>query len=300
MKPSVRYSCVLDDAPKFVYQLWVWIVTLTELGGLAPSDLFVHLVRRDAPQTAVEALLNARGIAHAYVPPFGDGRFCNKLQQLATPALREREYAVLTDTDIAFTAALDPWIGLGAICAKEVDFANPPVELLEPLYRRAGFTHFPERKRCTFADADTYVTNCNGGVYVLRTALFDTLLPRWKHWAIWTLDQGDLLGLYVGHVCQISFSLAVWEMGETIVPLPRIANFPTHVPPECYDPHNDVPLSLHYHDRVQPDGGLCPVGVPLIDARIAHVNALLARTPMPPPIADALRAYAAKDVSAGG
>lgn len=287
--PSVIYSCVLDSGPKFAYQLWVWLTTLTECAGIPPSDLFVHIVRREAPQSALEAYLDSRGVAYAHIEPFGDGRFCNKLGQLATPALREREFAVLTDLDIAFTCALDPWIGLGSICAKEVDYPNPPVAILEALYRRAGFRSFPDRKLCSFSDGETYVTNCNGGVYILRTAIFDALLARWRYWVFWVLAQGDILGHYLLHVSQISFGLAVWELGEAVVPLPKIANFPTHVPRELYDPHNDLPLVLHYHDRFEDDGSLAPVGVPLIDRSIAHVNAVLARAKRPPVFAEALR-----------
>ena len=280
--PSAVYSCVVDPSPKFDAQLRVWITTLVEFAGLSASDLFVHVVRRDSGSPALERYLGARGIAFRYTEPFADGRFCNKLEQLNTPALRERDFAVLCDTDIAFLSALDPWIGLGSICAKEVDFPNPPVELLEPLYRRAGFAQFPERKRCSFADAETYVNNCNGGVYILRTAIFDDLLARWKRWVFWVLDQADLLGRYVLHVSQIAFSLAVWEMGEDVIPLPKIANFPTHAPVQLYDPHNDVPLALHYHDRVAGDGTLLPVGVAIIDRQIARANAVIARMPKLP------------------
>ncbi len=277
--PSFVYSCVVDPFPKFDAQLRVWVTTLVECAGVSTADLFVHIVRRESACPGLERYLDSRGIAFTYTTPFGDGRMGNRLEQLRTPALREREYAVLCDTDLAFLARLDPWIGLGSICAKEVDFANPPLERLEPLYRRAGFDRFPARKRCSFGDAETYVTNCNGGVWVLRTTLFDDLLPCWQRWYFWVLDQADLLGPYMFHVSQISFSLAVWEMGEEIVPLPKIANFPTHVPPELYDPNNDVPLVLHYHDRVDGEGALRPVGVAVIDRQIARANAVIARMP---------------------
>jgi hypothetical protein len=291
--PDAVYSCVLDTQPKFVYQLWVWVTMLVEHAGVAPQDLFVHIVRDGAPDRDIAAFLEQRQIPFRYVDPVVACRFFNKIVQLETPALREREFAVLCDTDLAFLARLDPWIGLGSICAKEVDYANPPVEMLHALYRRAGFERFPARKRCSFQDADTYVTNCNGGVWIFRTALFAALLPCWKRWMEWTLLQGDVLGAYIKHVTQISFSLAVWELGEAVVPLPVIANFPTHVPPALYDPHNDVPLVLHYHERVTPDGMLEGVGVPLIDARIALVNARLARTPRPAVFEEALRSFSA-------
>jgi hypothetical protein len=288
--PTFAYSCLLDVKPKFVYQLWVWVAMLVDHAGVAPEDVVVHIVRRGAPQADVEAYLASRGIAFRYVEPFGDGRFANKIAQLTSAALREREYAVLCDLDLAITAKLDPWIGLGGVCAKEVDFPNPPVELLEALYRRAGFDRFPDRKRCSFADADTFVTNCNGGVWILRTALFDDLLRCWERWFGWVMLQGDLLGAYLLHVTQISFSLAVWELAEPVVPLPVVANFPTHVPPQRYAAHDDVPLVLHYHDRITADGLLEPVGVPFIDARIAIVNERLAMTQRPAVFGEALQA----------
>jgi hypothetical protein len=282
---------VVDAGPKFIYQLWVWVTTLVHCAGVPSTDLYVHIVRRESPSMPVEEFLRGECIPFSYIEPFGDGRFCNKLEQLDTPALRAREFAVLCDTDLAFLSALDPWIGLGTICAKEVDFPNPPIELLEPLYRRAGFDRFPDRKRCSFSDAETYLTNCNGGIYIFRTTIFDDLLPRWKRWVFWVLEQRDLLERYTLHVSQISFSMAVWEMGESIVPLPKIVNFPTHVPVSLYDPHNDVPLVLHYHDRVNDDGGLGKVGVSLIDRRIARVNETLSRIPKPLVIERALRTF---------
>lgn len=296
--PSARYSCLVDAGPKFVYQLWIWATTLVRCAGVSPADLYVLLVHRDAPNAAAEEFLRGEGIAFSYVRPFGDGgpatRFCNRLRQLESPVLREREYVVLCDTDLAFLSALDPWIGLGTFCIKEVDFPNPPLALHEALYRRAGFDRLPDRKRCSFGGAETFVTNCNGGVYIVRTAIFDDLLPRWTRWISWVLEQRDLLGHYTLHVSQISFSLAVWEMGEPIVPLPLIANFPTHALRSQYDPHNDVPLVLHYHDRLDDDGALLGVGVSVIDGQIARVNAALTAIPKPPAIQAALRAVVAE------
>ena len=293
-KPSAAYSCLLDMKPKFVYQLWVWITMLLDEAGVAPSDVFVHIVPRPDPEPAVEEYLHARGVAFRYVEPVGNGRFSNRIAQLETAFLRERDYAVLCDTDLAILTGLDPWIGLGAICAKEVDYPNPTIDRLEALYRRAGFDGFPERKRCSFQDDETFVNNCNGGVWIVRTALFDALLPCWKRWLAWVAQQEDVLDRYIVHQTQISFSLAVWELGEEIVPLPKAANFPLHVEPERYDPHNDVPLVLHYHDRIDPDGSIWDVGVPLIDRRIAAANERIARTPRPAVFEAALGAFLAQ------
>jgi hypothetical protein len=293
--PSVVYSCLLDMKPKFVYQLWVWLTMLLDEARVPPEDVCVHIVPRPDPEPAVEAYLRERGVAFRYVEPVLDGRFANRIALLESELLLARDYAVLSDTDVAMLARLDPWIGLGRFCAKEVDYPNPPVELLEALYRRAGFDGFPERKRCSFDERETFVTNCNGGVWIVRTELFGALSGPWKRWIAWVAEQGDLLGHYVLHKMQISFSLALWELGEPVVPLPKIANFPTHVELDRYDPHNDVPLALHYHDHIDEDGSIWEVGVPIVDRRIAVANARLARTPRPAVFEAALRAFLASN-----
>ncbi len=111
MPRPAMYSCLLDIQPKFVYQLWVWVTMLVDHAGVSPADVVVHIVRRGDPQHAVEAYLESRGVAFCYVDPFGDGRFANRIAQLESPVLRQREFAVLCDTDLAILAPLAPWIG---------------------------------------------------------------------------------------------------------------------------------------------------------------------------------------------
>jgi hypothetical protein len=293
-RPPATYACLLDVKPKFVYQLWVWVTTLLDEAGVPPSDLYVHVVRRGHGfEPAVEAYLRERGVRYGYVEPYGNGHFQNRMRQLENPVLREREYAVLCDTDLAFLAPLDPWIGLGGVCAKEVDVPNPPLPQLEELFRRAGFDRFPATTRCTVDDGETFVSNCNGGVWILRTELFDELARRWPRWLQWTSWQRDLLGVHIFHVMQIAFALTLWEMGEPVVPLPAVANFPTNAPPERYERQGEAPLVLHYHEMVTAGGLLAEVGAPHVDARIAAVNARLTATPRPAFVDQAWRAFMA-------
>jgi hypothetical protein len=273
----MTYSCVVDPQPKFVRQLSVWITTLLALGGARAGELLVHVVEGEGAR-AVTAELAARGIAHAIVPRFGDGRFCNKLSQLRSASLRERggELA-LCDTDLAFSGPLAPWSGRAPLAAKPVDLPNPPLEMLTELYRRAGFARLPERVACTNAPAETFANNCNGGLYLLRAELLDALAPGWERWADWTLAQEPFLGGYVNHADQISFGLATWELGLPVAALDAAANFPTHLPLPSYDPGCAAPVVLHYHDRVGEDGLLLELGLPQADERIRLVNAALAR-----------------------
>ncbi|MDB5092031.1 MAG: hypothetical protein JWO85_132 [Candidatus Eremiobacteraeota bacterium] len=271
---SITYSCVIEADPKYLNQVAIWITTLLELGGARRSDLLVHVVEGEYCREIVE-YLSRRGVAFVPVQRFGDGPYCNKLRQLRSAALRASRYAVLCDSDLAFCAPIDGWIGVARAAAKPVDLPNPPLEVLEQVYRRAGFARFPATTQCSHAAGSTYANNCNGGLYVLRTDFLDELAPVWEKWALWVLEQRSLLGDQMPHADQISFGLATWELGEAVFPLPAIANYPTHLPLDRYDPATDPPAVLHYHDRVGPDGLLLALGVPSVDDRIRLVNETL-------------------------
>jgi hypothetical protein len=271
---SITYSCVIESDPKSLNQVATWITTLLELGGARRSDLLVHVVEGEHSRDIVEYVWG-RGVAVVPVERFGDGPYCNKLRQLRSAALRAGRYAVLCDGALAFCAPIDDWIGVARAAAKPVDLPNPPVAVLERVYRQAGFTRFPAITSCSHGVGRTYANNCNGGLYVLRTDLLDELTPSWEKWALWVLEQRSLLGDQVSHADQISFGLAMWELGETVFPLPAIANYPTHLPVDRYDPATDPPAVLHYHDRVGGDGLLLPLGVPHVDDRIRLVNETL-------------------------
>lgn len=270
---SIVYSCVVEPQPKFVHQLSIWATTLIELAGVRAEDLFVHVLGGEYAAD-VAGYAAARGIPHAEVARFGDGRYCNKLRQLRSAPLRRYPFVALCDTDLAFCEALEPQRN-GRVAAKIVDLPNPPLELLEALYRRAGFTDVRELVRCTNADAWTFAANCNGGLYQIEADFLDELAPRWEKWALWVLEQADLLGAYAVHADQLGFGLAMRELGEHVTLLPTAKNFPTHLPPESYAAESAAPAVLHYHDRLAPDGMLLALGIPRADERIRLVNEVL-------------------------
>ena len=272
--PSIVYSCVVEPRPKYVNQLAIWVTTLLELGGVPAADLFVHVLD-GVHHAGVVEFLSERGIAHAAMPRFGDGRFCNKVRQLRTAALRAQPYVALCDTDVAFAGNLERWTGLGRVAGKPVDGPNPPLEMLEELYRRAGFGSVPERTRCAHAEAPTFTNNLNGGVYLLHRDLIDEFSPRWEKWALWTLEQQAVLGSQVTHADQIAFGLALWELNEPVAHLPPAANFPLHLALHRYQPSPEPPVVLHYHDRVTAEGLLQPLGIPSVDERVQLINATL-------------------------
>lgn len=274
---SIAYSCVYEPSPKYAVQLRIWLATLLGLAGVARSNVVVHLVEGAEIDDAI-AFLRSHDIRYRTIPRFGDGTYCNKLGQLDDPAFAAYEHVALCDLDLAFCAGLEPWTGLGDIAAKPVDYPNPPLDVLDRLYAAAGLTGRPDVVACTHAaGAGTYANNCNGGVYVLRTAIVPALGRAWKKWALWALERADQIGAHVHHVDQISFGLAAWDLGLAVRALPVEANMPTHAPPDHYPAGIGPPAVLHYHDRLTPDDTLTTVGIDVIDERIRIVNDVLLR-----------------------
>ncbi len=289
MRPTVAYSCVIGTGPKAVYQLWLWLTMLLDEAGVSPADLHVHVVSDDRDDGARQACLRERGVAFTEVAPSADQSLANVIAPLANRALRERDYAVLLDAGIVAIAPLEPWVGIGAVCAKVVDFANPPIGVLEELYRSAGFARLPQRTPCGFDAAETFVNNVNGAVRIVRTDLFEPLRARWAHWLDWMTSDAHALGRALTHEAQIAFGLALHELDVAPVPLPAAANLPTYLSPELYDPRGEVPRVLRYYDRIASDGTILPAGADAVDGAIAVANARIARTPRPAAVERALR-----------
>jgi hypothetical protein len=281
---SVVYSCVVDGDARFQRQACTWAQTLITHAGRHPDEIVVHAV--EGAQGEGFDWLRALGIRIEPVPRF-DARHAhsNKLRQLDSPALCGADRVVLCDCDTAFAGDLEALIEGAGVRAKRVDTAQPPLRLWEVLFEAAGFDRVPAPALATQTGELTYRNNCNGGLYVLDQRVLEPLRELWPRWATWTLDHADLLGELVFFSDQISFGLALEELGLQVDPLPLEANFPTHIP--C--PPGALarePLMLHYHGRVDADGLLLPTGVPEADRAIARVNGGLRRrrgVPAAPP-----------------
>lgn len=274
--PSVVCSCVVDDDPYFRMQVMTWLHTAMECSGFKPYELLVHLVRRPGDkQNYLENMLSKIGIRTIPVKPYGMGAaaYCNKLCQLETSDLYTADVVLLCDTDIAFVGDIRGECKVGDIRGKIVDLPNPPLEILTALFERSGLPRKPDLAVCSFSQDNTYVANCNGGLYIISGNILKNLVPVWKRWAAFCLEQPDILGRYLHHSDQISFCLAMHELGETIDPLPLEMNFPTHLPKTCYAGYDGPPPRvLHYHRHMNSAGFLMPLGLEAVDASIAQVN----------------------------
>jgi hypothetical protein len=279
------FSCVVDQSPRFQDQCALWVNSLLYYQRLPASRLVVHLV---APASAaLLRWLRQRGVRCVVVAPF-DARspHCNKLRQLETDFGQARQ-VLLMDCDTV-------WLGrerlpaVKALAAKRVDGGNPAPAILQRIFAASGLGDprwakigFPRPDAAVMTDRD----NCNGGLYIANTRMLPILAEVWARWARWCMDRRELFGSSI-HFDQVSYALAVRELGVRTQLLEPQWNYPTHFP--HWELPDVEPQILHYHHCYRPDLSLLPVGVARPDAAIARFNAR-----MQPLMADYRKAFPA-------
>jgi hypothetical protein len=269
---SGRFSCVVDDHPRFHLDALRWFATLTESAGIDPADLVVHVVGPDSTDALI--FLRERGVTVRTVEPF-DARspHCNKIAgalQLAADGVEGM--AVLCDTDIVVLE--DPRqveIPSGAIAGKPVDAPVPPLEIIIAIFEAAGVA-LPGTVPLPWGEAQTTVQgNNNGGLYLIPGAQLTQVATSWARWARWLLDRSEMLGTYSVYVDQVSMALGLAAEGIGSMPLSVRWNTPTHDPSRIPS-DAPSPAILHYHQEVEENGLVALTGTPSIDERIVVAN----------------------------
>ena len=265
---EVLYSCVVDAVPALYHQVMVWAWTAIDLAGVAPAQLVVHGM--DGCDPRLRRDLERLGVRWIPSRPFPVGTpMCNKLIQLESDVLLAAGRVVLSDCDLAWRAPIDAGDFADRPRAKVVDLPNPPLELLEALFRDAGFGAVA-RSTVSLGGAPTYHNNCNGGLYLLSGEWLRRLREPWPRWLHWVDARARRLGRYAWHMFQIAFALAMEELGARVEHLPLGYNFPTHTGQGSVGATGI--RALHFHRAVDRAGLLRPTGMPPVDETIATVN----------------------------
>jgi hypothetical protein len=245
---NVAWSCVVDDTPAIWSSLVPWIATAIDLAGIAPSRLYVHHVCPLRPEIA--ALCRRLTINTRAAEPF-DRRFphTNKIRQFAT-SFGDAGHVILTDVDIAFASPPPLHHIRTPVAGKVVDLPNPSVEILRRIFAVAGLSA-PAIWMNAFVNAqdawhefETFLGNCNGGLLVIDRDQLAPIGRAWAQWARWLIDRVDLLDRWAVHVDQVSFCLAVNQLGVDVGRLDDAWNFPMGVGSASSDIE---PFLLHHH-----------------------------------------------------
>jgi hypothetical protein len=270
---NIKFSCVVDNPPKFAKQALTWAASLLTYGEQGADSLVIHNVGEWDP--AYRKIFDAWGVATATVERF-DPRHgpSNKLTQLDSDLLHLADYVVLCDCDIAFCGSIMPWISGSAIRACIAALKGLSAERWAYLFWSAGL-ELPAFRMTMLENAETLPSYCNGGLLIIPQGVFQELREAWPKWNRWALDRANILKPYF--VDQISFAMACEELRLSIDHLPPELNF--HTRPlyahrlRAGTGKTDLePLVLHYHQRTGEDGLLKKTYMESVDRQIEKIN----------------------------
>src|SRR5262245_40894081 len=181
------FSFILDEGPRFAYQGWHLAHSLVHFCGARPTDIHIQCTAK-ADAMARSAFDHAGFVTHT-LNRFGDGKFCNKIGQIENLSGDHRDIIVLLDTDTIAVSDLTQWLSRDHVLAKIVDADNPPIADLRQIAIAAGLSIPGVQCRTDSDDGDTYVGNCNGGMYAIPARYANVISKEWKTWALWLLDN---------------------------------------------------------------------------------------------------------------
>jgi 2-polyprenyl-3-methyl-5-hydroxy-6-metoxy-1,4-benzoquinol methylase len=242
------FSFIVDDDPTFLFAGWHLARSLIEHCGGTPSAIVVQCTP-EVPE-AWRIIFRDLGCQVRQIARFGDGRYCNKLNQLGSLRSFDYDRAVLLDTDMIAVSDLRVFLSDTAILGKIVDAPNPPLTALTEIAAQANMPSQPATIATDTGQGETYVGNCNGGFYSVPRAYAEKLSNTWRHWALWLLDNIEPLRRSddAVHADQVSFWLAIHHMGLPFQLAPSNVNYFTHMQGEhrYFDGDRSLAL-LHYH-----------------------------------------------------
>lgn len=277
---STVFSFVVDAAPSFAYKGWHLARSLVEHCGGDPSAIHVQCTPEVSERT--RDLFRERGYNIHEISRFGDGRYCNKLGQLDSLRAIEFDRVVLLDTDTIAIADIRPFLDADAVMGVMVGLARPPLETLREIAVASGLSSLPAICPTAIGGQDTYLANCNGGLYCVPKRYCEDLSRAWRRWALWLLDNIEPLSRIdkQNHVDQVAFWLAMQHENLPFAAAVSNVNYHTHVEGEHFylDETRDIAL-LHYHNHLDVVGMLeAPPGRGAREtAAVARANAQIGR-----------------------
>jgi len=277
---TVKFSCVVDQDPRFAQQALVWAASLLTYGGQEADSLVIHTIGEC--DSEYRKIFEDWGIKIRAVRSF-DVRHpnSNKLIQLESEELHSADYVVLCDCDTAFCEPISAWIKGDSIQARIASFAGLSVRGWESVFQLAGLSVPALRVKSVLNCQDTLPTYCNGGIYIIPQILLQTLREAWPRWDRWLLEHNELIGPRLAFADQISFAMSCEEMGLHVDHLPLEMNFDGVSRPQglfrVTGKTEIQPLVLHYHQLNK--GGLLPsTQISSVNQQIRKINDLICLT----------------------
>ena len=267
----IVFSCVCDTKPPYPTQARGLVATLIRLGGVAPSEIIVHLVNEPDPGFVGD--LHRAGVVTRIVERVSaEVPTLNKLSQLCSAELQAADVVVLCDCDLAFAGDVRAAVSTTSIRGRPAGYAHPTIGGWRRLLDEAKLD-MPPTIRCAVESADTLYQYLNGGILMVPHCIMAELPREWMKWTAWIAERVDLLEGRSRIADQVGFTLACIANRYPIDHLSVAYNYPAELKGGLIGAPK--PLVLHYHAAVDADGKIKPPGHPDVDEAVSHVNPLL-------------------------
>ncbi|WP_374765293.1 hypothetical protein [Yunchengibacter salinarum] len=282
---QIFYSCTLDpEQTHALTRLRIWLTALTRLGGVLGKQCHVHVISEDGrvPKAIVEEA-RAFGAAVRPVPVLvssvrGLSALC-QAETFTRVGSSAGELVWFMDPALATLDTKRPPLGDAFVVAKRVDVPRPTAQVVRALFGRAGF-RAPKVGEASFSSNDGSVTtlwnNANQRLFGIRLAFLPSLVPFWRKWCLWLLDQSDILNKQPVNFLQMGFSLAMEELGQDMQPLGLEWSLPGRLLKSV--PENMTPHMMHVDCLIDNGPVLALTGREVIDRRLRLLNQALSNS----------------------
>lgn len=228
----VSLCCVIDRDPRFRVELVLWTTCAKRALNSDATRLIVYFV--DETPTDLARWLERQGVEIRQMTTLlpGSGH-CNKIAPFLDD--HDADTVVFTDADLYMVRDPTPALRIGRIQASRNNHAVPPPQIFRAVLEAAGFADAYRPDHALFvgpAGADeTHANNINAGFIAIPAARAKAFAQIWRKWAAWLVAHRDLLGRWPVYVDQVSFALAMEELGERVEFLPPQVNAILHALP---------------------------------------------------------------------
>ena len=157
------------------------------------------------------SFLESLGCEVRQLQRFGDGRYCNKLNQFEALKELEYDYAILLDADMLVIGDLGLLLAGDRLRGRIVGAGNPSRAALDAIALSSNLKALPPLRKADCTGEETYAGNLNGGLYVVPRRMASLLERSWKRWTQWILENRDELCKEgkVHHADQVGMWLAI-------------------------------------------------------------------------------------------
>jgi len=255
----IFFSCYVDNNPKFFKEVIVWVSTLIGLGNISCTNIFVHVNNEIPKAHKLIQWLFSKNVNVVFTGTFSKSHlYCNKIQQLPTFFQLACDYVVFMDCDTSLLTQFSPPISNHDAYGKLTDNTTPRESDLIEIFNKAKVSSLTlvevHAAKVWGTRLMTDWNNCNGGLYIVNQKFISRLHPCWENWAKWGIANLHLFNKHQSHVDQVSFALALHELGTKVQHLPpewnyQLENYGTGI--DAYP--GLTPCVLHYHEFLQDD-----------------------------------------------